>query len=297
MNTRTSCHAVLFTVLLVVGFLSPVQAEDIAPAHGRVNATLGCDMSPDGLRVTVLDEMFRNEFRAQHGIDIALGDLCLPPLAGFPWPFPSLLAVAPLTPNAGAAKVDIADCLIWILDGANVSQSNVTGPGFGTFAVKQRQVVACDVDEGRLETTLVDSLGPADASHIGNRCGSTLSALTATGARASSPITGVLGVDGTGTAVGGLMWALAGHNYMEVMVCNLNAAQDELVVVHRETNDGIDETAVGGACLEALASSEAAGHQITSGPIPLPQGHATDDPGCLRWIVDGGTRLETPKAP
>ncbi len=287
MKTRTTCPAVLVAVLLVGGFLSPVQAEDSAPAYGQTNATLGCDKTVDGYKVSVLDQVFRNEFRAENGIDIALGDPCLSSLVEFPPPFPSLLAVTDLNPTADYVNVFERHCIIWILDGAN----GITG--FGTFAVKPRQVVACDVDAGGgLVTTLVDTAEGPDPSYIGNRCGSTLGALTVQGARSSSPITGVLGFDDMNTPVGGLMWVMTKPDDIKLLECNLNAAEDQLLVTYSENVDGVDATAVGEPCLARIAESEAAGHRITSGPIPLPQAQ-TSEPGCLLWEIAGGIVHET----
>lgn len=296
MNIRTTYPAVLFAVLLIGGFLLPVQAEKNALAYGQTNATLGCDKTPEGLKVTVLDQVFRNELRVQHGIDIALGDPCLSALVAFPPPFPSLLTVAHLTQNGASETVDIPDCLIWIIEGSNVTQSEFTVPGLGTIQARPRpaRVLACDVDaNGGLVTTLLDTPEGPDHSQIGNRCGSTLGALTAQGMQARSPITGVLGFDAMGAPVGGLMWVLTKQDDIEVLECNLNAGEDQLLVTYRETLDGVDTTAVGEPCLASIAASEELGFTVKAGgeTHALPQTH-TSDPGCLVWDLDGGIILE-----
>ena len=296
MNTRTTYPAVLLAVLLFGGLLSPLQAEEMsAPAFGRMNATLGCDKTEEGLKVTFVDPVLRNTLRAEHGIDIQVGDACLPPLAAFPLPFPKLLFYTHLTPSNGGATVKVPACIIWVIDGADPSLL-----GFGTFLVKPRvsHVLACDVDaEEGLVTRFVDQLVPDGTGYAGDRCGATLSTLTARGGKASRPIAAVLGHNVDGTQVGGLMWVLSGHNYLEVLECNENDQGNQLVVTYGENSitgvTGINELAEDKPCLEALAASEAAGHQITSGPIPVPQaGTGTIDPGCLVWEVDGGVILE-----
>ena len=129
MNTQARCHAVLLAVLLFGGFLSPVQAEGTSPpAYGLTDTTLGCDKTDTGLRVTVLDPVFRHAMRAEQGIDIALNDPCLPALAKFPPSFLNFLFYMPS--SSGAPTVDVPGCIIWIVDGADVFS-----------------VLACDIDE------------------------------------------------------------------------------------------------------------------------------------------------------
>ena len=139
-------------------------------------------------------------------------------------------------------------------------------------------------------TTLFNSSGPADASHIGNSCGATRAALTARGMKASAPITAVLGgMDINGVWDGGISWFLKGHEGVELLECNLNAGEDLLLVTHHETSsNGIDESAVGKSCMEVLATRKAAGLQA-SGPIPIPQGQP--DENSLLFVSDPGVGI------
>ena len=287
MNIRTRCNAVLVAVLVAGTYLSPISAdESTAPAYGLVNMTLGCDKTPDGLRIGILDEVSREKMRKKHGLDIKLGDPCL-----------ATMAMIPIRPrfatfSGGGIDTTIDECLIWIIDGANVSENEpVDLVGFGTFIVKKRsRVIACDVtEEGSLETVFVDGVD-GYTLEPGESCGVTRGALGGNSypVKWTGPISATLG-HVTGIPVGGLMWVGTGHGIVEVLECNLNEEGDGLVVTHRENAEGVDTAALGESCLDMLVAREGeTGSLQFSGPFPIPQDE-TIDPDCLIWDIQGGT--------
>ena len=291
MNKRTRCNAVLVAVLVAGTYLSPVSAdESTAPAYGLVNMTLGCDKTPDGLRIGILDEVSRERMRKQHGLDIKLGDPCLATMA--------MLPIRPrfATFSGRGSDTTIDECLIWIIAGADVSENEpVDLVGFGTFIVKKRsRVIACDVtEEGSLETVFVDGVDDYTLEP-GESCGVTRAALGGNSypVKWTGPISATLG-HVTGIPVGGLMWVGTGPGVVEVLECNLNEEGDGLVVTHRENAEGVDTAAFGASCLDMLAAREAeTGNLQFSGPFPMPQGSTTIDPDCLIWDIAGGTVQE-----
>ena len=282
MNIRTRGNAALVAVLVIGAYLSPVSADELtAPAYGLVNMTIGCDKTPDGLRIGIIDEVSRERMRKEHGLDVQLGDPCLATMAMMPTG-PRFAAFSGGASHP-SADTTIDECLIWILTGPNVSE-NV--PGFGTFIVKQRRVIACDVtEEGGLETVFVDGVD-GYTPQPGESCGVTRGALggNAYPAKWKGPLSATLDDD-----AGGLMWVGTGRGVVEVLECNLNEERDGLVVTHRESEQGVDAAAVGEPCLDMLAAREAeTGSLQFSGPYPIPQGQ-TIDPDCLIWDIDGGT--------
>lgn len=258
------------------------------PAYGQLNATIGCDLVEGmGFVVTVLDEVSRVHMQNHFGVDVALGDACLPALGQFPPPLVRLATV--LEDSNGGTTVTIPDCLIWILQGPNVTQVDL--PGIGSLFQSRRRAAVCDVGEGELNTVFVT--GTEYQPQAGETCGETRGVLSLGGAKSSGPIAVKLLNDGT-QAFGGLLFTGVAQDAVEVMACNVNSAGDDLEITYFEDENGPDDSLVGQSCLETLsAHEEATGGLKFGAPTALPASSETTDPGCLIWVIDGGTILET----
>ncbi|MDX1409436.1 MAG: hypothetical protein R3330_14915, partial [Saprospiraceae bacterium] len=215
--TRTA--AVIAACILGL-YLSPAFAED-APAYGLFKASLGCDKTPEGLVVTLLDEVSRAKMRNNFGIDIEQGDPCLASLALFPASFRRFATYANFTP--GGASTQLPECLVWSITDGSVEQIDI--PGIGIMQLRVRKAQFCDADgHGGLTTAFVADNG--GTSHAGESCGATRAALTTAGAQTSGPISVKLKYDGGGPN-GGLMYVGYGPRTLEVLECNVNEAGDD----------------------------------------------------------------------
>jgi len=284
-NLRSGLMAL---ALLAVSSAFTTSVAQQPPAYGQLNATIGCDLvEGTGLVVTVLDEVSRVHMQNHFGIDVALGDACLPALAQFP---PPLVRLATVLENSDGGPSDpIQSCLIWILQSGNVAQVDL--PGIGSLFQSRRRAAVCDVGEGELNTVFVT--GTDYQPQSGETCGETRGVLSLGGAKSSGPIAVKLLNDGT-QAFGGLLFTGVAQDAVEVMACNVNSTGDDLVITYFEDENGPDASLVGQSCLETMSAREEATGSLKFGaPTALPASSETTDPGCLIWDIDGGTILET----
>ena len=132
-------------------YLSPVFAEE-APAYGLFKASLGCDKTPEGLVVTLLDEVSQAKMRNNFGIDIEQGDPCLASLALFPASYRRFATYANFAP--GGASTQVPECLVWSINAGVVEQFDI--PGIGKMQLRVRKAQFCDADgDGGLTTVFV----------------------------------------------------------------------------------------------------------------------------------------------
>lgn len=284
MLTRIKRITAVIAACILGIYLSPAFAEDaLAYAYGLYNATLACEKTAEGYKVTRVDEVSRVNMRNDFGIEFNPDDPCLASIALFPpffWSFATYANFAP-----GGASSQLPECLVWSISDASVSDT--TSPGFGD---RRKAMLVCDADDADgFKTVLVDDTGYTWEE--GESCGVTLAKLTKTeGTRTFGPFAAKFKNDSSGQS-GGLLFmgygTADGPAALGVLECNVNEARNKLVVTYLETfPGGKDTTALGESCMEVMANQEANNGLVFIDPLfPIPAGNTTD-PGFL--ILQGG---------
>ena len=261
----------LLPVLAVYAPLSLAEFRVMpeVPAFGLTDGVAGCDLTDAGLVVN-----FSATLPSPFNGIAQRGDACLPILAEFPPPYPTLGFVQ-LNGNGSDDTVLIgADHMVWVVHDPK----------------KPEAVIGCTLNEdGVLETTLIAN-GNGEGA-LGDPCVVTLAAFSAQGRSIRGPVAATLGADSEGTG-GGVVWYHQGPGFIGVILCDVDASTGEFVVTHHENSrDGVIDASTGQSCLGIIAEDvegEALAGPVT-GPVPVPQGTTTQVLECLVWIIDNGS--------